>query len=197
MKDSDDKSTIPKVIHPSISPRSASSTLNIIKVGIDKLYVYVTKLWMVYLFRGVGYNCDFVAEAMAEVTFKNLVTFVFSTKFFRKRNKSLLLNRWTQAQMFAAWSILLTSFPGGWRQRIATTHRELKMRRSCGLEKQTRVAWKQWSSLRIALPELLAVASGQTIGRTSAALFSSSAASLTQKLLPPNHACPGTTQRRS
>ena len=48
---------------------------------------------MVYLFRGVGYNCDFVAEAMAEVTFKNLVTFVFSTKFFRKRNKSLLLNR--------------------------------------------------------------------------------------------------------
>ena len=41
MKDSDDKSTIPKVIHPSISPRSASSTLNIIKVGIDKLYVYV------------------------------------------------------------------------------------------------------------------------------------------------------------
>ena len=48
---------------------------------------------MVYLFRGVGYNCDFVAEAMAEVTFKNLVTFVFSTKFFKKRNKSLLLNR--------------------------------------------------------------------------------------------------------
>ena len=26
---------------------------------------------------------------------------------------------------------------------LATTHRELKKRRSCGLEKQTRVAWKQ------------------------------------------------------
>ena len=42
-----------------------------------------------YLFRGVGYNCDFVAEAMAEVTLKNFVTFVFSTKFCKTKGTDL------------------------------------------------------------------------------------------------------------
>ena len=39
--------------------------------------------------RGVGYNCDFVAEAMAEVTLKNFVTFVFSTKFCKTKGTDL------------------------------------------------------------------------------------------------------------